>query len=497
MVSYLGNLGSNIVEGFKQGLTGHQTSPPGEGTGRPGYITIGGKRYWRGTDGSLTALALGSGSPFTGSFGEALGFEMSHKPPGSSIVIANSSETIIPAAGGFGMKAMANTLGWIQNGVNMLMRANSDAINKLQMPADTTDVNIPGRPRIGIAKGMRGPGATMVIEGLLGEAVDTGVSALFDSIKNARDRKLAASQKGSVASRYMGGLGDAISSELKNKPPGSRLAIANTSETIIPAAGGADGAGMANFVNYMSSMSRNTAVSNMVLDNIRNLTGLLINTISPISTKIDGIRSVMTSGAMRVKFMIGGTGGQGGPGAVDAFNPIASSYGLGITSGYRPGDPGYHGLNRARDYSNSTGPTSQMMAFATFMAASFGSDLAELIYTPLGFGIKNGQMVGLDYWGPRVNGMHYNHVHVAYANGPGNPAFFSSASQAAAWEEKMAPKYATVKTVTANSSEGFGGGHTLNAPITIHQQPGQDADELASLVLMRLSMAVDELTNHS
>ena len=82
------------------------------------------------------------------------------------------------------------------------------------------------------------------------------------------------------------------------------------------------------------------------------------------------------------------------------------------------------------------------------------------------------------------------------SNGPGSPAFFQTAAQAARWEEQMAPKYASVRTVTANSSEGFGGGHTLNAPISIYQQPGQDPEELASIVLMRLSMAVDELTNH-
>ena len=34
-----------------------------------------------------------------------------------------------------------------------------------------------------------------------------------------------------------------------------------------------------------------------------------------------------------------------------------------------------------------------MMQFAQFMASSFGGDLAELIYTPLGFSIKNGQVV--------------------------------------------------------------------------------------------------------
>lgn len=41
-----------------------------------------------------------------------------------------------------------------------------------------------------------------------------------------------------VDKRYNGGIGDAISSEMRNKPSGSNLVIANSSETIIPAAGG-------------------------------------------------------------------------------------------------------------------------------------------------------------------------------------------------------------------------------------------------------------------
>lgn len=298
--------------------------------------------------------------------------------------------------------------------------------------------------------------------------------------------------------RFMGGLGDAISSEMRNKPSGSSLVIANSSESVIPAAAGAAGFGMENFVSYMSAMATNTASGNSILNTIKYTMVQVLTSISKNSPILDAILSktdesirVMTSGAMRVKFMIGGVGGKGGPGAVDAFNPIASSYGLQITSGYRPGDPGYHGVDRARDYSNSTGPTPQMHAFATFMAATFGGDLSELIYTPLGFSIKNGMVTP-----PYAQAGHYNHVHVAYAMGRGAPRVFSSKEDARRWEEKMAPKYASIATVTANSSEGFGGGNTINAPITIYQQPGQDPEELASLVAMRLSMAVDQLRNH-
>jgi len=53
-----------------------------------------------------------------------------------------------------------------------------------------------------------------------------------------------------VAGRYKGGLGDAISKEMRMKPPGSGLVIANSSETVIPAAGGY---GMKDFMGYLRS----------------------------------------------------------------------------------------------------------------------------------------------------------------------------------------------------------------------------------------------------
>ena len=111
--------------------------------------------------------------------------------------------------------------------------------------------------------------------------------------------------------------------------------------------------------------------------------------------------------------------GAGKVGAVDQFNSIAQKFGLQLTSDYRPGDSGYHGKNRARDYSNDGvgRGTPQQLAFAKYLVENYGSSLTQLIYTPLGFGIANGKKVGLDYWGSSVNANHYHHVHVALAKG--------------------------------------------------------------------------------
>ena len=111
--------------------------------------------------------------------------------------------------------------------------------------------------------------------------------------------------------------------------------------------------------------------------------------------------------------------GTGRVGAVDQFTSIARKFGLQLTSDYRPGDSGYHGRNRARDYSNDSvgSGTPQQLAFAKYLVENYGSSLTQLIYTPLGFGIANGKKVGLDYWGPSTNAQHYHHVHVALAKG--------------------------------------------------------------------------------
>lgn len=94
---------------------------------------------------------------------------------------------------------------------------------------------------------------------------------------------------------------------------------------------------------------------------------------------------------------------------LDGTTLLARQFGLGMTSGYRPGDPGWHGRNRARDYA---GPPGQMLRFARYVAGAFGPRLLELIHTPLGFGIKNGQRVP-----PYARADHYDHVHVAMQRG--------------------------------------------------------------------------------
>jgi hypothetical protein len=76
-----------------------------------------------------------------GSLSKALSSEAKHKPPGSDIVIANSSETVIPAAGGYGMKEFIRTMrtGFANLGAYDVSVASLRASNR---PSSSTPVTL-------------------------------------------------------------------------------------------------------------------------------------------------------------------------------------------------------------------------------------------------------------------------------------------------------------------------------------------------------------------
>jgi hypothetical protein len=275
--------------------------------------------------------------------------------------------------------------------------------------------------------------------------------------------------------RAKGGLGDAVASEMKHKPAGSSLVVANSSETVIPAAGGH---GMLDFVETLragfSAMIATYKETQTRQDNtLKTIKNTLVSNQMQTNARLQKLETKFTSPSMP-----GGLGGAAA-GGVDAFTPIAQRMGLSMTSGYRPGDSGWHGANRARDFSNGSGPTPQMMQFAQYMASTYGANLKELIYTPLGFSIKNGQKVA-----PYAQGAHMNHVHVAYALGPEDGRMFSELGGphgAQAWEKSMVPGSVKVASITGNSREGFGETNITNN-MNITQLPGEDGEALANRV---------------
>jgi hypothetical protein len=88
---------------------------------------------------------------------------------------------------------------------------------------------------------------------------------------------------------------------------------------------------------------------------------------------------------------------------------LAAKFGLRVSSGYRPGDDGFHGVNRARDFA---GDASDMYRFAKYVGTRFESKLLELIYSPLGWSIDNYRRVP-----PYAVADHYDHVHLAMRKG--------------------------------------------------------------------------------
>jgi hypothetical protein len=152
-----------------------------------------------------------------------------------------------------------------------------------------------------------------------------------------------------------------------------------------------------------------------------------------MNTTLSSLASHMKTGVTAVKMEGGLFGAMGAASAEEkAIGGTAQRFGLTKTSGFRPGDPGWHGVGRAADFSNASGPTKEMKEFALFLSATVGQNLKELIYTPLGFGIKNGEQVP-----PYARGSHMDHVHVAWAGGPQNPAMFDSAIQARQFERSQ------------------------------------------------------------
>jgi len=87
---------------------------------------------------------------------------------------------------------------------------------------------------------------------------------------------------------------------------------------------------------------------------------------------------------------------------------------------------------------------------------------------------------------------HFDHLHVAYALGKGMPAFFNSMQAAQQWERSMVAGSVKVGSVTGNSKEGFGEQNIYVGGVTVHAGDVRDADELASIVAIKIGEAVND-----
>ena len=124
------------------------------------------------------------------------------------------------------------------------------------------------------------------------------------------------------------------------------------------------------------------------------------------------------------------------------------------------------------------------------MDAVFGQNLKELIYSPMGFSIKDGQRVA-----PYALSDHFDHVRAAWGMGQGNPAFFETNREAQAWEKRVAPSHTAVRSITSNSSE-FGDTNeiVINGGVNVtvsgeHKNPTEIADAVAQQFLASIKKA--------
>ena len=437
---------------------------------------------------------------------------------------------------------LTSSLGYVLKGLGQLLSGLTMFFNGLWEVVSNLLSGEPDKVRAGIAKLMQGVvqiflGIGNTIGGL-GGVIVTAIRNLFTTLaalitgskpgagptvstvtKNKKTGQVNANlnqnqvvapgraeAKGSPG-KYFSSLEGAIGYENKHKPPGSDLVIANSSETIIPAANGLNaGMNMDGVISAIFSAASNTASTMatgfMSLNNTlkanqaRNeqvIRSSAANTQAAIRQStimsMQGDRQILAAikTASAAGGMFGGAMGTG-KGSLGSAEAMARSMGLETTSGYRRGDPGYHGANRARDFSNGTGPTPQMMAYAQKMVGAYGTSLTELIYTPLGYSIKNGKKVA-----PYAQAAHYNHVHVAFGRGMGNPTMFSNANAAVAYESMMAPAGATISSVTANSSEFGGEKGTMNLTQNISVSGALDPKATAEAVWAYTTQAVDRL----
>jgi len=97
--------------------------------------------------------------------------------------------------------------------------------------------------------------------------------------------------------------------------------------------------------------------------------------------------------------------------------------GMKLSSGYREGDPGYHGSGMAADFSNGGDAGSpEMLGLANFIADNYMPDTLELIHSPFNRNIKDGQNVGdgVSTYGDEMP-KHRDHVHWAMGFAPSEP----------------------------------------------------------------------------
>jgi hypothetical protein len=319
-----------------------------------------------------------------------------------------------------------------------------------------------------------------------------------------------AAAKGSPGTTFTS-LGAAIQSEMANKPAGSKLVIANSSETIIPAASGygdgvkglidaiwrstADSTSV--MVKGFESLMKATATGDQKIAAVTAQTGAQTKSAIERSIAVQTADTNKLMSAIKAASAFGGFGGGGGMALGSGYGSkggaIAGALGNFIKqTGGAPGsihEHPQHGGVKGRH-----APGSYHYSGRAIDIGAYANEQAGVIARIQQFNAKHGvKPVEFLHAGNDPN--HQDHVHVAYAHGINNPRLFTSAKAAAAYEGMMAPAGAKVQTITANTSENLGGHYTVNQNITI--SGAQDPRALAEAVFNYAAQAAEHINNTS
>lgn len=184
--------------------------------------------------------------------------------------------------------------------------------------------------------------------------------------------------------------------------------------------------------------------------------------------------------------------------AIQQVADLAAGMGLDLTSGMkgREGQNSMHASGDAGDFSNGSAPTDEMLAFATMMARTYGSQLDELIYDDprWAHNIMDGKDVGaMDSPGGYTTaqaGDHSNHVHVgwkadaadamALGNGQLNTNAYAGYGGAGAGSSSYDPFYGAGTTVAGPGGIAIPLTGEESAAYADEQQARADAIEAAN-----------------
>ena len=486
-------------------------------------------------DGKWGAMAFGSSNPFMGNLGSAIQFEQQNKPSGSHLIVANSSETVIPAARGYGA------------GVGDLIEAIGTQTFYLSRTIDLSSSSLASSVVLGLKSQVS---ATVESTNRIIKGVDKSIRVETDILKiveifrmeNYNNLQSIISSNTRPPGGGGGGGGGGVSAGDEQVGQWADIINSVAAEVGVPAeliakvmkqeSGGRSNQTSSSGAKGLMQLKEGTA-SDLGVTNIwdpeQNIRGgakylkqmlelsggdekkalakynqgpnatpaALAGTGATYANEVLGQR-VTTSPSGQVAGAGTFLGRPISPGLTDALN-MARGMGFAdptpnqfVGGGHAPG--GLHPQGRAMDFS---GDTIKMTQLAATLART---NPAQLIWSGPGpQSMASGQHVDpIEYWGQATWSNHRDHVHVGYGFGPGSPAFFSTQDQALKWERSMAPRNAAIASVTSNSSEFRGGGsHTFNNNINITTRPDQNPQDIADTVLYELERRVATVRSSS